>query len=70
MSTHPIANTFAYIAPIVAVLLGWAILDEPAGVVTRGPNLPRSINPGINKSLNIQNAVQLCYDNKSRRKRK
>ena len=28
VSTLPIANTFAYMAPIVAVFLGWAILDE------------------------------------------
>ena len=28
VSTPPVANTFAYIAPIVAVFLGWAILDE------------------------------------------
>lgn len=28
VSTPPIANTFAYIAPIIAVFLGWTILDE------------------------------------------
>lgn len=28
VSTPPIANTFAYIAPIVAIFLGWAILEE------------------------------------------
>jgi drug/metabolite transporter (DMT)-like permease len=34
MSTPPIANTFAYIAPIVAVFLGWAILDESVTYLT------------------------------------
>jgi drug/metabolite transporter (DMT)-like permease len=33
-STPPIANTFAYIAPIVAVFLGWAILDESVTYLT------------------------------------
>jgi drug/metabolite transporter (DMT)-like permease len=28
VSTAPVANTFAYIAPIIAVFLGWAILSE------------------------------------------
>jgi len=34
VSTPPIANTFAYIAPIVAVFLGWAILDESVTYLT------------------------------------
>jgi len=34
VSTPPIANTFAYIAPIVAVFLGWAILDESVTYIT------------------------------------
>jgi drug/metabolite transporter (DMT)-like permease len=34
VSTPPIANTFAYIAPIVAVFLGWAILNESITYVT------------------------------------
>jgi drug/metabolite transporter (DMT)-like permease len=34
VSTAPIANTFAYIAPIVAVFLGWAILDESVTYLT------------------------------------
>jgi drug/metabolite transporter (DMT)-like permease len=34
VSTQPIANTFAYIAPIVAVFLGWAILNEPVTYLT------------------------------------
>jgi drug/metabolite transporter (DMT)-like permease len=31
-----IVGTYAYVNPIVAVLLGWAILDEPVGVRTFG----------------------------------
>jgi drug/metabolite transporter (DMT)-like permease len=34
VSTAPIANTFAYIAPIVAVFLGWAILSESVTYLT------------------------------------
>jgi drug/metabolite transporter (DMT)-like permease len=34
VSTPPVANTFAYIAPIVAVFLGWAILDESVTYLT------------------------------------
>ena len=34
MSTPPVANTFAYIAPIVAVFLGWTILDESVTYLT------------------------------------
>jgi drug/metabolite transporter (DMT)-like permease len=34
VSTPSIATTFAYIAPIVAVLLGWAILGEPVTYLT------------------------------------
>jgi len=34
VSTAPVANTFAYIAPIVAVFLGWAILDESVTYLT------------------------------------
>jgi drug/metabolite transporter (DMT)-like permease len=34
VSTPPIANTFAFIAPIVAVFLGWAILDESVTYLT------------------------------------
>lgn len=34
VSTPPIANTFAYIAPIVAVFLGWAILNESVTYLT------------------------------------
>jgi drug/metabolite transporter (DMT)-like permease len=34
VSTAPIANTFAYIAPIIAVFLGWAILSEPVTYLT------------------------------------
>jgi drug/metabolite transporter (DMT)-like permease len=34
VSTPPIANTFAYIAPIVAVFLGWVILDESVTYLT------------------------------------
>lgn len=34
VSTAPIANTFAYMAPIVAVFLGWAILSEPVTYLT------------------------------------
>jgi drug/metabolite transporter (DMT)-like permease len=34
VSTPPIANTFAYIAPIVSVFLGWAILDETVTYLT------------------------------------
>jgi drug/metabolite transporter (DMT)-like permease len=34
ISTPPIANTFAYIAPIAAVILGWAILDESVTYLT------------------------------------
>lgn len=34
VSTPPIANTFAYIAPIVAIFLGWAILDESITYLT------------------------------------
>ncbi|HJY10722.1 MAG TPA: EamA family transporter [Nitrososphaeraceae archaeon] len=34
VSTPPIANTFAYIAPIVAVFFGWAILDESVTYLT------------------------------------
>ena len=33
-STVPIANTFAYVAPIVAVFLGWAILSESVTYLT------------------------------------
>ena len=34
VSTAPIANTFAYMAPIVAVFLGWAILSESVTYLT------------------------------------
>jgi drug/metabolite transporter (DMT)-like permease len=34
VSTPPIANTFAYIAPIVAIFLGWAILEESVTYLT------------------------------------
>ena len=34
VSTTPVANTFAYIAPIVAVFLGWAILGESVTYLT------------------------------------
>ena len=34
VSTVPIANTFAYMAPIVAVFLGWAILSESVTYLT------------------------------------
>ena len=34
VSTPPVANTFAYIAPIVAVFLGWAILEESVTYLT------------------------------------
>ena len=34
VSTAPIANTFAYVAPIVAVFLGWAILSESVTYLT------------------------------------
>ncbi len=34
VSTAPIANTFAYIAPVVAVFLGWAILSESVTYLT------------------------------------
>jgi len=34
VSTASIATTFAFIAPIVAVLLGWAILGEPVTYLT------------------------------------
>jgi drug/metabolite transporter (DMT)-like permease len=34
VSTPPVANTFAYIAPIMAVFLGWAILDESVTYLT------------------------------------
>jgi drug/metabolite transporter (DMT)-like permease len=34
VSTAPVANTFAYIAPIVAVFLGWAILSESVTYLT------------------------------------
>jgi drug/metabolite transporter (DMT)-like permease len=34
VSTPPIANAFAYIAPIVAVFLGWTILDESVTYLT------------------------------------
>ncbi|HET9807822.1 MAG TPA: EamA family transporter [Nitrososphaeraceae archaeon] len=34
VSTVPIANTFAYVAPIVAVFLGWAILSESVTYLT------------------------------------
>jgi drug/metabolite transporter (DMT)-like permease len=34
ISTAPVANTFAYIAPIVAVFLGWAILSESVTYLT------------------------------------
>jgi drug/metabolite transporter (DMT)-like permease len=34
VSTQPVANTFAYIAPIVAVFLGWTILDESVTYLT------------------------------------
>jgi drug/metabolite transporter (DMT)-like permease len=34
VSTPPVANTFAYIAPIVAVFLGWTILDESVTYLT------------------------------------
>ncbi len=34
VSTPPVANTFAYIAPIVAVFLGWPILDESVTYLT------------------------------------
>jgi drug/metabolite transporter (DMT)-like permease len=34
VSTPPVANTFAYIAPIVAVFLGWVILDESVTYLT------------------------------------
>jgi drug/metabolite transporter (DMT)-like permease len=34
VSTPPVANTFAYIAPIVAVFLGWAILYESVTYLT------------------------------------
>ena len=27
-TTPPLANTFAYIVPVIAVCLGWVILDE------------------------------------------
>jgi drug/metabolite transporter (DMT)-like permease len=34
VSTPSIATTFAYVAPIVAVLLGWAILGESVTYLT------------------------------------
>jgi drug/metabolite transporter (DMT)-like permease len=34
VSTPPIANTFAYMAPIVAVFLGWVILSESVTYLT------------------------------------
>jgi drug/metabolite transporter (DMT)-like permease len=29
-----LANTFAYVSPVIAVILGWAILKEPLASLT------------------------------------
>jgi drug/metabolite transporter (DMT)-like permease len=34
VSPPPVANTFAYIAPIIAVFLGWVILEESVTYLT------------------------------------
>ena len=34
MTTGALANTFAYVSPVIAVFLGWAILKEPITSLT------------------------------------
>jgi drug/metabolite transporter (DMT)-like permease len=34
MTTAALANTFAYVSPVIAVFLGWAILKEPITSLT------------------------------------
>ena len=60
MSTPPIANTFAYIAPIVAVLLGWAILDEPVTYLTIIATIVILI--GSVDCQNVEQQVAVLYD--------
>ncbi|HET7283075.1 MAG TPA: EamA family transporter [Nitrososphaeraceae archaeon] len=33
-SSASLANTFAYVSPVIAVLLGWAILNEKITAIT------------------------------------
>ncbi len=58
-TTPSLANTFAYIVPVIAVLLGWAILGEPitiqtivaTGIISAGVAM-MMINPASKKTNN------------------
>jgi drug/metabolite transporter (DMT)-like permease len=34
VTSASLANTFAYVSPVIAVILGWAILDESITLLT------------------------------------
>jgi drug/metabolite transporter (DMT)-like permease len=56
-TTPSLANTFAYIVPVMAVFLGWVILNESittqtviaTGIISAGVAMMMMINPSFKK---------------------